>query len=49
MFSITLPDDMKGTAASVIGADGSVTPAQESYGTLKLDFTGSRVVVLKGN
>lgn len=47
--SITLPDDMKGTTAGIIGADGSVTPVQESNGTLKLDFTGSKVVVLKGN
>ena len=47
--SITLPDDMKGTTAGIIGADGSVTPVQESNGTLKLDFTGSQVVVLKGN
>ena len=47
--SVILPDDLKGTTAGVIGADGSVTPAQESSGTLKLDFTGSQVVVLKGN
>lgn len=47
--SITLPDDMKGTTAGVIGADGSVTPVQESNGTLKLDFTSTPVVVLKGN
>ena len=47
--SIILPDDMKGTTACVIGADGNVTPVQESNGTLKLDFTGSQVVVLKGN
>ena len=47
--SITLPDDMKGATAGVIGADGSMTPAQESNGTLKLDFTGYQVVVLKGN
>ena len=47
--SITLPDDMKGTTAGIIGADGSVTPVQESNGTLKLDFTSTPVVVLKGN
>ena len=47
--SITLPDDMKGTTAGVIGADGNVKTVQESNGTLKLDFTGSQVVVLKGN
>ena len=47
--SVTLPDDLKGTTAGVIGADGSVTTVQESNGTLKLDFTGSTVVVLKGN
>ena len=47
--SITLPDDMKGTTAGVIGTDGSVKTVQESNGTLKLDFTGSQVVVLKGN
>ncbi len=47
--SITLPDDLKGTTAGVIGADGSVKTVQESNGTLKLDFTGSQVVVLKGN
>ena len=43
------PDDMKGTTAGVISADGNVKTAQESNGTLKLDFTGSQVVVLKGN
>ena len=32
-----------------IGADGSVKTVQESNGTLKLDYTGSQVVVLKGN
>ena len=47
--SITPPDDLKGTTAGIIGADGSVTPAQESNGTLKLDFSGSQVVVLNGN
>ncbi len=47
--SFTLPDDLKGTTAGVIGADGSVKTVQESNGTLKLDFTGSQVVVLKGN
>jgi len=47
--SVTLPDDMKGTTAGVISADGNVKTAQESNGTLKLDFTGSPVVVLKGN
>ena len=47
--SVTLPDDMKGTTAGVISADGNVKTAQESNGTLKLDFTGSQVVVLKGN
>lgn len=47
--SVTLPDDLKGTTAGVIGADGSVKTVQESNGTLKLDFTGSQVVVLKGN
>ena len=49
VFSITLPDDLNGATAGVIGADGSVKTAQESNGTLKLDFTGSQVVVLKGN
>ena len=47
--SVTLPDDLKGTTAGVIGADGSVKTVQESNGTLKLDFTGSQVVVLKVN
>ena len=47
--SVTLPDDLKGTTAGVIGTDGKVTSAQESNGTLKLDFTGSQVVVLMGN
>lgn len=47
--SVTLPDDLKGTTAGVIGADGNVKTVQESNGTLKLDFTGSKVVVLKGN
>ena len=47
--SVTLPDDLKGTTAGVIGANGSVTPVQESNGTLKLDFTSTPVVVLKGN
>ena len=47
--SVTLPDDLKGTTAGVIGADGNVKTVQESNGTLKLDFTGSQVVVLKGN
>ena len=47
--SVTLPDDLKGTTAGVISADGNVKTVQESNGTLKLDFTGSQVVVLKGN
>ena len=47
--SVTLPDDLKGTTAGVIGADGNVKTVQESNGTLKLDFTGSQVVVLKVN
>ena len=47
--SITLLADMKGATAGVIGANGSVTPAQESNGTLKRDFAGSPVIVLKGN
>jgi len=47
--SVTLPDDLKGATAGIIGADGSAKTAQESNGTLKLDFTGSPVVVLKGN
>ena len=49
VFSITLPDDLKGASAGVIGADGSVKTAQESNGTLKLDFISTPVVVLKGN
>ena len=32
--SVTLPDDLKGTTAGVIGADGSVKTVQESNGTL---------------
>ena len=48
VFSITLPDDLKGATAGGICADGSVTPTQESNGTLKLDFTGSQVVVING-
>ena len=47
--SVTLPDDLRGTTAGVIGADGNVKTVQESNGTLKLDFTGSQVVVLKVN
>ena len=47
--SVTLPAELKGATAGVIGADGNVKTVQESNGTLKLDFTGSQVVVLKGN
>ena len=47
--SITLPDDMKGTTAGIISADGGVQTVQESNGILKLDFTSTPVVVLKGN
>lgn len=39
----------KGAITGAIGADGSVKTVQESNGTLKLDYTGSQVVVLKGN
>lgn len=47
--SVTLPDDLKGTTAGIIGADGCVTTVQETNGTLKQDFTSTPVVVLKGN
>ena len=33
----------------VISTDGGVTPAQESNGTLKLDFASTPVVILKRN
>ena len=47
--SITLPAELKGTAAGIVGTDGNVTSVQESDGTLKLDFSSTQVVVLKGN
>ena len=47
--SITLPAELKGTAAGIVGADGNVTSVQESDGTLKLDFGSTQVIVLKGN
>ena len=47
--SITLPAELKGTAAGIVGTDGNVTSVQESDGTLKLDFGSTQVVVLKGN
>ena len=47
--SITLPDDLKGAIAGVIGANGSITTVSESNGTLKLDFSATQIVVLKAN
>ena len=47
--SFTLPDELQGTGMGVVDADDNVTPAQESDGNLKLDFSSTEVVVLKNN